>query len=73
MGVRLASVAVDVTVTFDGEPLLATSADVQVAVEAADEGADVAALIRRAEARSTVSDSISRGVPVSVSSRRSGG
>lgn len=71
MDIRLASVAVDVTVTFDGNPLLATSAAVQVAIEAADENADFGALIRRVEAMSTVSNSISRGVPVSVSSRRS--
>lgn len=72
MGVRLASVAVDVTVTFDGDPLMATSVTVQVAVEAVDEGADVDTLIRRVEATSTVSNSIAHGVPVSVSSRRSG-
>ena len=73
MGIRLTSVAVDVAVTFDGDSLLATSAAVQVAVEAVDRDADVAALIRRAEATSTVSNSLARGVPVSVSSRRSGG
>ncbi len=68
MGIRLASVAVDVTVTFDGSPLRATSAAVQVAVEAMDESADLDALVRRAEETSTVSNSISRGVPVSVTS-----
>jgi organic hydroperoxide reductase OsmC/OhrA len=72
MGIQLASVAVDVAVTFDGNPLLATSADVQVAVEAEDESADVEGLIRRAQAMSTVSNSIARGIPVSVSSHRSG-
>jgi organic hydroperoxide reductase OsmC/OhrA len=68
MGIRLASVAVDVAVTFDGSPLRATSAAVQVAVEAMDESADLDALVRRAEETSTVSNSISRGVPVSVTS-----
>jgi organic hydroperoxide reductase OsmC/OhrA len=67
MGIRLTSVAVDVTVTFGGSPLLATGADVQVRVEAADGNADVGDLIRRAEALSTVSNSIQRGVPVRVS------
>jgi organic hydroperoxide reductase OsmC/OhrA len=66
MGIRLASVAVDVAVTFDGSPLRATSAAVRVAVEAMDENADVDALVRRAEETSTVSNSISQGVPVSV-------
>ncbi|BBK41791.1 oxidoreductase [Allostella vacuolata] len=69
MGIRLASVAVDVTVAFDGEPLLATAAEVRVAVEAVDPDADIAELIRRAEATSTVSNSIVRGVPVRVSAR----
>jgi organic hydroperoxide reductase OsmC/OhrA len=66
MGIRLTTVAVDVAVTFDGEPLLATSAAVQIAVEAEDESADVNDLVRRAAAASAVSNSISRGVPVSI-------
>ncbi len=65
LGIRLASVAVDVTVTFDGDPLLATSAR-SVAVEAADEDADLDALIRRAEPGPRWRNSISRGVPVTV-------
>lgn len=67
LGIRLRSVAVDVTVTFDGSPLLATAAAVQVAVEAEDESADIEGLVQRAAAASTVSNSISRGVPVSIS------
>ena len=66
MGIRLTSVAVDVTVTFDGNPLLATGAAVQVAVEAEDRSADVESLVRRAASASAVSNSISRGVPVSI-------
>jgi organic hydroperoxide reductase OsmC/OhrA len=69
LGIRLTSVAVDVTVTFDGDPLLATAAAVQVAVEAEDESADVEGLVQRAAAASTVSNSISRGVPVTISRR----
>jgi organic hydroperoxide reductase OsmC/OhrA len=69
MGITLTDIAVDVTVSFDGTPLRATSAVVQVAVETADETADIEALIRKAEETSTVSNSISRGVPVRVSSR----
>lgn len=69
MGVRLSSVAVDVTVTFDGNPLLATSADMQVAIEAADVSADLDALIERARATSTVSNSVSRGFPVRISAK----
>src|SRR5262249_37980478 len=40
-GVRLTSVAVDVTVNFAGDPLLATDATVTVAAEAADSRVDV--------------------------------
>jgi organic hydroperoxide reductase OsmC/OhrA len=72
MGIRLASVAVDVTVTFAGSPLLATSAAVEVAIEAADKHADVDAIIQRAKATSTVSNSIARGVPVAIAPRRLG-
>jgi organic hydroperoxide reductase OsmC/OhrA len=65
MGIRLISVAVDVAVTFDGNPLLATAAAVRVAVETADRKADVEALIQRARTISAVSNSIARGIPVS--------
>jgi organic hydroperoxide reductase OsmC/OhrA len=65
MGIELLSLSVDVTVSFTGEPLLATSAVLRVAVEAAGD-ADCAALIRRAEETSTVSNSIARGIPVRV-------
>ena len=64
MGVALASIEVDVTVDFEGSPLLATNATVKAAIVARDEGADVDALIRRAREISTVSNSIQRGVPV---------
>ncbi|WP_458094213.1 OsmC family protein [Roseomonas sp. WA12] len=66
MGIRLTALAVDVSVTFDGEPLLATAAAVSVAVQATDEAADLASLIEQATATSTVSNSISRGIPISV-------
>jgi organic hydroperoxide reductase OsmC/OhrA len=64
MGVLLASIAVDVSVDFEGNPLIAKNATVQVAVTAADAGADVAAVIRRAQEVSAVSNSIKRGIPV---------
>ena len=69
MGVRLATVSVDVTVTFEGEPLLATAATVEVSVEPLDPGVDLPALIRQAQQTSTVSNSLARGLPVSVWSR----
>jgi len=64
MGVALASIEVDVTVDFEGSPLLATNATVKAEIVARDEGADVDTLIRRAREISTVSNSIQRGVPV---------
>ncbi len=67
-GVKLRSIAVDVSVDFEGEPLLATGAAMQVAVEA-DDGVDVADIIAKAEATSTVSNSIARGLQVAVSRR----
>lgn len=70
MGITLTSVAVDVIVTFDGAPLRATGADVRIAVESADREADLDALVRRTRETSTVSNSVSRGFPVGVSSGR---
>ncbi|MBZ6076096.1 OsmC family protein [Microvirga puerhi] len=67
MDIALASVAIDVDVSFDGSPLLATSIAVQVAIEAVEEDVDLEDLLRRAKAMSTVSNSIARGVPVSIS------
>ncbi len=66
MGVRLASIAVDVTVTFEGSPLLATQSEMRVAVTASDEGADIEAVIARARDISAVSNSIKRGFPVQI-------
>jgi organic hydroperoxide reductase OsmC/OhrA len=69
MGIELRSISVDVSLMLDGAPLLATSATLQVSIEAASDDADVATLIRRAEATSTVSNSLRQGVPVVVASR----
>ncbi|MFZ0095186.1 MAG: OsmC family protein [Pseudolabrys sp.] len=66
MGIRLASIEVDVTVTFAGNPLIAKNATMRVAVMAADKGADVSGIIRRAQDVSAVSNSIKRGIPVQV-------
>lgn len=64
MGITLTAISVDVSVDFDGTPLLATGASVYISAQPADANADVAELIRRAREISTVSNSISRGVPV---------
>jgi organic hydroperoxide reductase OsmC/OhrA len=64
MGIRLALVQVDVTVSFEGEPLLATHALMRVHVTALDKDADIAGLVKRAEETSMVSNSIKRGISV---------
>ncbi|MGA9083444.1 MAG: OsmC family protein [Pseudolabrys sp.] len=51
MGIRLASIEVDVEVAFEGNPLIAKNATMRVAVMAAE---------------SAVSNSIKRGIPVQV-------
>ena len=66
MGVRLASIQVDVTVAFEGNPLLATRAMMRVDVTTFDQDADVDGLIARAQKISTVSNSIKRGIPVEM-------
>jgi organic hydroperoxide reductase OsmC/OhrA len=72
MSVKLASIAVDVEVTFEGSPALATSASVTVDATACEQGADIDKVIRTAIESSTVSNSIQRGVTVHTSVRRSG-
>jgi organic hydroperoxide reductase OsmC/OhrA len=63
-GIAIASLAVDVTLTLAGEPLVATEADVAIAVSATDETADMDDLIAAAVAVSTVSNSVRRGMIV---------
>jgi len=66
MGVRLASIQVDVTVAFEGNALLATGAMMRVDVTTFDKDADEGGLIVRAQEISTVSNSIKRGISVQV-------
>ncbi|HWA43254.1 MAG TPA: OsmC family protein [Hypericibacter adhaerens] len=70
MGIALTAVAVDVTVTFEGKPLLATAAALAVSIEAADKNADLDLLLGRAGAVSTVANSVTQGFPVRVSAAR---
>ncbi|MCZ8547709.1 OsmC family protein [Mesorhizobium qingshengii] len=65
MGARLGKIAVTVTLTLEGQPLLATTATMVVACETLD-GSDPAQIIAGAGAISTVSNSLRRGVPVSI-------
>ena len=63
MGVRLASIAVEVALDLEGDPLLVTGAT--LSVQAEGEG-DVEAVIARAKADSTVANSAARGFPVTL-------
>lgn len=65
MGVDLDTIEVDVEIELGGQPLLVTSATMRVHVTAGP-GVDVAEVIRRAEADSTVSNSVRAGFPVTV-------
>jgi organic hydroperoxide reductase OsmC/OhrA len=68
-GVRLTRIEVEVTVSFEGDPLIASRSSMVVAVEA-EGGADVTKIVERAKATSTVSNSLQRGVPVDIAVRR---
>lgn len=69
MGIRLASIQVDVSITFEGMPMLVKEARMQVAATSVDENADVDAVITRAKDISSVSNSLRRGVPVQIFSQ----
>jgi organic hydroperoxide reductase OsmC/OhrA len=66
MGIILASIEVNVTVTLEGNPLLATQAKMRVDVTAVDKTTDTGGIIRRAQEISAVSNSLKRGVPVQI-------
>jgi len=66
LGVQLLSVEVDVTVRLEGNPALATAAEIAVRVDAADKKTDVEVLIERAVAISTVVTSLQRGLSITV-------
>jgi uncharacterized OsmC-like protein len=64
MGINLTSLAVDVVLHYSDEPRLATDADVQIKVESDDPKADLAELIRRARADTTIGNSLARGINI---------
>ncbi len=72
LGVRLLTVEVDVTLRLEGNPTLATAAEIAVRVDVADKMTDVQALINRAVAISTVGNSLQRGLAITVSQPQSG-
>lgn len=65
IGVALNEIAVDVTLELQGEPLVATSARMSVVCSTLD-GSDPAEVIDLAKKSCMVSNSLSRGVPVTI-------
>ncbi len=65
MDVSLSSISVSVTVELDGEPLIATAATMSVQCTVAD-GSDPTPVIERAQGSCMVSNSLARGIPVSI-------
>lgn len=64
-GVTLDTVQVDVALTLEGEPLLATAAAMTVRCTMAD-GSDPAEIVDEARGSCMVSNSLARGVPVTI-------
>ena len=64
-GVDLGKISVDVTVELDGEPLITTSAAMEVTCETRD-GSDPQEVIAQAKASCMVSNSLRRGFPVTI-------
>jgi organic hydroperoxide reductase OsmC/OhrA len=65
MGIALGKISVSVTVELEGSPLITKSAIMRVACETQD-GSSADAVVERAKAVSMVSNSLRRGVAVSV-------
>ena len=63
MGITVDAIGVDVTITLEGQPALVTAAEMIAKVEGQG---DMAELIRRAAADSTIGNSIQRGFPITV-------
>jgi len=72
-GIRLSQVEVEVDITFEGDPPIATKARMRVGVVSEDSSIDVDALIRSTEKVSAVSNSLRRGVAVEIVAGPGGG
>ena len=65
MDVSLGSISVRVTVVLEGDPLLTTAAMMEVSCSVLD-GSDPWPIIEKAQTSCMVSNSIARGIPVSI-------
>jgi organic hydroperoxide reductase OsmC/OhrA len=71
IGAALGSIAVTVTVELDGDPLLMTGATMSVGCEMLD-GSDAQQLITRTASMTMATNSIRRGIPVTIEDARGG-
>jgi organic hydroperoxide reductase OsmC/OhrA len=71
-GLSIATIAVEVTVTLEGAPLLVTAAEMTASVTFEDASVDVTDFVRRTEAISAVTNSVRAGFPVTVRAARGG-
>ncbi len=65
LGADLDTISVSVTVNLEGDPLIATSARMEVSCTMPD-GSDPAAIVEKAKAITMVSNSLARGFPVAI-------
>ena len=65
LGVDIDAISVNVTIELEGEPLIASSAVMDVACTTSD-GTDPASVVERAKTICTVSNSVMRGFPVAI-------
>jgi organic hydroperoxide reductase OsmC/OhrA len=65
LGVSIGKIAVSVTVELEGDPLITTGALMQVHCKTTD-GSDPDLIVERAKAGCMVSNSVSRGFPVTI-------
>lgn len=65
MGVAVDAITVNVSVELAGDPLIATAASMTVSCTMTD-GSDAGVVIEKAKAGCMVSNSLARGIPVSI-------
>ncbi len=65
LGADLDTISVSVTVSLEGDPLITTSARMDVTCTTLD-GSDPAEIVKNAKATCMVSNSLARGIPVAI-------
>ncbi len=65
LGADLDTISVSVTINLEGDPLIATSARMEVSCTTPD-GSDPTAIVEKARAITMVSNSLARGFPVAI-------